>query len=40
MDAVVFPADLLVSQIEIDLEPLQGDISQFRLDNRRQRRLR
>jgi hypothetical protein len=24
MDVVVFPADLLVSQIEIDLEPLQG----------------
>jgi hypothetical protein len=35
MDVVVFPAGLLVSQVEIDLKPLQGRISQFRLGNRR-----
>jgi hypothetical protein len=31
MDVVFCPADLLVSQVEIDLKPLQGRISQFRL---------
>jgi hypothetical protein len=32
---IVCPADLLVSQVEIDLKSLQGRISQFKLDNRR-----
>jgi hypothetical protein len=35
MDVVVCPADLLVSQVEIDLKSLQGRISQFTLGNRR-----
>ena len=32
MDVVDYPAGLLVSQAEIDLKPLQGRVSQFRLD--------
>jgi hypothetical protein len=35
MGVVVFLADLIVSQVEIDLKSLQGRISQLRLDNRR-----
>jgi hypothetical protein len=35
MGVVVFQADLLVSQVEIDLKSLQGRVSQFRLGNRR-----
>ena len=35
LDLFICPSDLLVSQVQLDLKPLQGRISQFRLGDRR-----